>query len=142
MITEDTVVIGETYTVFGSSANLGLLVGRAGIAKWANYRGVCLKFSDGSAYVVPFDCLVVGNQIQPKKSLFRTHPTATNCQIGLYKYRLSKMPDNNDVSTLGRVGTNCKLSWVSGTTNTAAIVFENCGCSAVVPLDCLEDLST
>lgn len=58
-INEDSVVVGNLYRVtkrpdkFGEDAKR--LVGMVGKAKWANYRGICLQFSNKSGYVFDFD---------------------------------------------------------------------------------------
>ena len=140
MINEDTVTIGKSYLVIKQSLTWRgpLLVGRVGVAKWANYRGICLKFNDGSAYVLEFDCV---SETQPnvkqKPSPFRTVPTSNNAKVGIYCYRLAKLPGDGFISMLGHIGSVCSIRWASD--GVASVGFEN-GDSAVIPLSCLEDL--
>lgn len=152
MINEYTINIGDKYIITGGPhCNL---IGQIGIAKWTNYRGVCLKFPNGDGYIIPFDCL---KELESKMvKQFREIPTAENVITGQFRYRLAKIPETYlsiPIALLGQIGKTCRIEWsTSGADDLCYIVFQNDGESdetyinpkclsdgAYVNLNCLED---
>jgi hypothetical protein len=143
MLNEENIVIGGLYRVIKSPPGFGdncALVGQMGKAKWNNYRGVCLVFSDHSGYVIDYDCLEPADAKQPKpKKPFRDVPTIETVVCSQFRYRLAKMPDIFPPATslLGRVGSMCEILWADG--SIGQIGFQDGDCS-IVSLKCLEDI--
>lgn len=125
MLNEHDIIIGELYRVIKGASNLdalgpGALIGQIGKAKWANYRGVCLKFvfpDRSTDYVINYDCLEAVDAQKTQSNLkrpFRDVPTIRNVIRREYRYRFAKISDPPDPIFLGRIGQICKVSWING----------------------------
>lgn len=63
MITEETYVTGNIYFICRQPPNvIQNLVGKGGICRWGNYRGIFMIFSNGTACVIPYYCIYDNTQ--------------------------------------------------------------------------------
>ena len=145
IINENTIVTGEYFRVIKKPEKFGReaekLVGKVGRAKWANYHGVCLKFSDDSGYVIEFDALERYTPVVSVNPVKETKLSASTCIIHR-KYKLTKYPDSwkgEDKDLVGQIG---KVLWASCTAGGAMVLFqaEKSIAKKVVPFECLEEL--
>ena len=141
---EDDIIKGELYIVHKAPEKYGegkKLLGKVGKAKWINYRGVCLKFPDNSAYVIPYDCLArytppaAPNPVPVSKKL-----NATSIVIGR-KYKVKSVPgDWKEVEKRYAIG---QFAIVTAATDLqggrARMLFDN-NLEKWMPFDCIEDL--
>lgn len=145
IINENTIVTGEYFRVIKKPEKFGKeaekLVGKVGRAKWANYHGVCLKFSDASGYVIEFDAIERYTPVVSVNPVKEIKLSASTCIIHR-KYKLIKYPDSwkgEDKDLVGQIG---KVLWASCTAGGAMVLFqaEKSVAKKVVPFECLEEL--
>src|ERR1035437_7014856 len=140
-ITEDSVQIGSIYRVIKKVEKYGIdaekLVGKVGKSKWANYRGVCMKFTDTSSYVIPFDCLEKYHAQEPPNPVKIPKTLDANNIVIHRKYKVIILNDYvGDPKILGKLG---KVIWASAASKGALLRFDD-GYERLVPFPCLEDL--
>jgi hypothetical protein len=141
-ITEDNVQIGDTYRVIKKVDKFGTdaedLIGKVGKAKWANYRGVCIKFPNTSGYVIPFNCLEKYYVQEPPNPVKVPQTLNANNVVIHRKYKIARLNQDytGDPSILGKLGT---MIWASDISKGAMIKFDT-GYEKFVPFSCLEDL--
>lgn len=141
-ITEDNVQIGDVYRVIKKVEKFGTdaedLVGKIGKAKWANYRGVCIKFPNSSGYVIPFDCLEIYHPQEPPNPVKVPKSLNANNIVIHRKYKVATLNQDytGDAAILGKLG---EVLWASDTSKGAMLKFDS-GYEKWVPFSCLEDL--
>jgi len=141
-ITEDSVQIGDIFRVIKSVNKYGVdakkLVGKIGKAIWANYRGVCMKFSDKSGYVIPFDCLEKYYPQQPPNPVNVPKSLNANNIVIHRKYKVYILPQDfdGDMKILGQLG---KVMWASDVSRGVMLHFDD-GYEKLVPFSCIQDL--
>lgn len=139
---EKDIITGGLYFIKKAPEKFGKgnqLIGKVGKAKWTNYRGVCLKFVDGSSYVIPCDCIarhvapVTPNPI-PVAVL-----SASSIIIGR-KYKVKSVPgDWKENEKRYGIGQFAEAIAATDITKQARIKFDN-KLEKMIPFDCLEEL--
>ena len=143
-LSAETVAAGRKYKVikeppafFNSSYHtVGQgLVGQVGICKWANYRGVCMRFPNGDGYIIPYDCIEEESAVRPRK-IFRSHPTPSTAEINKEIYRISRLPDR-EIWSAGCLGKICSIIVIEDERD-AVITVDGGATYNLLPLNCLE----
>lgn len=142
-VTEDTVQIGDIYRItkrpdkFGPDADK--LIGLIGKTKWVTYRGVCLKFPDGSGYIIPFDCLEKYQPQKPPNPVIVPQALNADNIVIHRKYKVLSLPQDfaGNTDILGKLG---KVLFASGVSKSAMLKFDD-GYQKQVPFICLQELA-
>lgn len=143
-INQDNVEFGEKFRIVKLPSNFGdaaqSLVGKIGKAKYANYRGVCLKLDDDSGYVIEFDALerIDENPTIPNPVKIPPQKISASTIVFGRKYKFIKNPTPGWVGNRSLVGEMGVAVWASDVAKQMGLRFKN-GENLTIPFDCIAD---